>query len=458
MNFALLFAAFLLLLVPGIAVADRGFVPTEDVNVAEPAQRAIIVHNGSKELIILQTEVSAAAESRIVEFMPLPSKPEVSLAPEGCFEALAEIVKIHDIHYLDPAWTKYGDPRPGEEVKIVFHEQLGPHGVTVAMALSAPAFVDWIKKFFQDQKLGSPIISRRLEEIVADYIRRGIFFFAIDIIDVGPEIKTIQPLAYLFDSVKAYYPLKVSNLFGGEGAVELFWICPERRTTGVCGVGWLSTTQAGNGKYYFSDFDHPTRPSPSELSKLHPLIPKLLPLERGRLFAEKYVGPLSFQDDINVASRLTMDNIDQFVESFFAALTSGDRLAVFGHLDTPFYWNRTYCTQDRHELLNKIPLLFEEIRGIPLENKSAHYRDILPVAGTAKRQMATARSYFGDGATKGEVSSEESAASEEFDPEFIKNNFDNAKPHRLARITLRNGKVITMVIGPEYIHAFSIGH
>ena len=78
------------------ALADRGaIVPVGAVNIEEPAQRAIIAHNGVREILILQTDVKADKETKVVEFMPLPSKPEVSLAREGCFAALQEIVKAH---------------------------------------------------------------------------------------------------------------------------------------------------------------------------------------------------------------------------------------------------------------------------------------------------------------------------------------------------------------------------
>jgi len=34
-----------------------------------------------------------------LRFIPLPSEPEVSLAPEGCFEALGELIKKHNLRY-----------------------------------------------------------------------------------------------------------------------------------------------------------------------------------------------------------------------------------------------------------------------------------------------------------------------------------------------------------------------
>ena len=62
------------------AYADRGAITVVgNVDIEEPAQRAIIAHDGQNEIIILQTDVKASKETKVVEFMPLPSKPKVSL-------------------------------------------------------------------------------------------------------------------------------------------------------------------------------------------------------------------------------------------------------------------------------------------------------------------------------------------------------------------------------------------
>ena len=55
-------AALLVGGVPGLA--DRGAIVTVGtVDVEEPAQRAIIAHNGARELLILQTDVQADRET-----------------------------------------------------------------------------------------------------------------------------------------------------------------------------------------------------------------------------------------------------------------------------------------------------------------------------------------------------------------------------------------------------------
>ena len=72
---------------------------------------------------------------------------------------------------------------------------------------------------------------------MGNYFRRGIRFFAFDIITISPEKKTVRPLAYEFKTDHLYYPLEVTNLYGGVGTIELFLILPQ----GLIGVGGVKS-------------------------------------------------------------------------------------------------------------------------------------------------------------------------------------------------------------------------
>ena len=114
------------------ARADRGAIRViSDVDIAEPAQRAIIAHDGLRELLILQTEVVASADTTLVEFMPLPSKPEVSAATEDCFATLQEIAKAKRMGYGERGPGGAGRQDEEELLEIVVRTQIGAHDVTV---------------------------------------------------------------------------------------------------------------------------------------------------------------------------------------------------------------------------------------------------------------------------------------------------------------------------------------
>jgi hypothetical protein len=119
--------ALVLALIAEPAVADRGAVVTEGVDLREPAQRAIVAHNGTWELLVLQTDILADKATQVVEFMPLPSKPEVSLAPDGCFQNLQALVEKHQLRYI-VSWSGRGkvSDQSGKGEGISF--RIGPSG------------------------------------------------------------------------------------------------------------------------------------------------------------------------------------------------------------------------------------------------------------------------------------------------------------------------------------------
>jgi len=60
--------------------ADRGLLVVNPTIVHEPAQNAIIAWNGSYEILILSTKLESKNATKVLEFIPLPSKPEVEKA------------------------------------------------------------------------------------------------------------------------------------------------------------------------------------------------------------------------------------------------------------------------------------------------------------------------------------------------------------------------------------------
>lgn len=290
--------AGVLLLGPA-ALADRGaIVSVGKVDLAEPAQRAIIVFDGAQELLILQTDVQADKETKVVEFMPLPSEPAVSLAPDGCFAALQRIVKDHNLRYVVKLKGAAGDRQAEQAIDVVTTAQLGPHAVTVVKVNDAVEFVGWVRAFFEKNDLGEPAMGDNLQEIVGDYLARNLKYFAFDIVTLSPEKKTIQPLAYEFASDHLYYPLKVTNLYGGSGTIELFFILPRLVSGPVedIRIRPSSTPEWDSHPGFRRSSD--ALVSPNNLQFLHPRIPKLVGHELGWLFAVKYEGPLAFDHDL----------------------------------------------------------------------------------------------------------------------------------------------------------------
>ncbi len=205
----------------GSARADMGMItPGVDVTIKEPGQNAIIGFDGYEEILILGTDLEASENTKAVRFIPLPSKPEVSLGSSEAFKNLEVIFKKHSLRYTMK--SKMIGASPSYDVEVVFHAQLGAHDVTVVRVNNARDFGDWINDLFRRRGLKERQLSEREREIVEDYIHRSFNYFVFDLVDVGPEVRSIRPLIYRFPTRKFYYPLKASNVFEGRGTIQLF--------------------------------------------------------------------------------------------------------------------------------------------------------------------------------------------------------------------------------------------
>jgi Uncharacterized protein conserved in bacteria (DUF2330) len=208
--------------------ADMGRVISVDAKVSEGAQKALILHNGQEELLILGTDLRASAKAGIIRFIPFPSEPLVSLAPENVFDIASGLIKNHQLKMLrqNKGGSVIQDP-----VSLRFHQKLGAHDVTVIKVNDVTQFRGWANNFFKKKGLPQKESYPEVESVVADYVKRGIAYFVFDFVELeGPE-RSIEPVEYRFKSKEFYYPLKTSNTFAGQGGINLIVICS--RTIGM---------------------------------------------------------------------------------------------------------------------------------------------------------------------------------------------------------------------------------
>ncbi|MHC4477239.1 MAG: DUF2330 domain-containing protein [Planctomycetota bacterium] len=354
---------YILLAACSVVYADRGaIVSLGDVNVEEPAQRALIAHDGVKQILILQTDIKANKTTKIVEFMPLPTKPEVSLAPEECFSVLQQIIKTHKLKYVIYSRGK-GDDK-SEPVKLVVSEQLGPHKVSVVEVNDANSFVKWVSDFFEENGLGKPKLGNQLHNIVVDYLKRDIKFFAFDIVTVSAEKKTVRPLVYRFKSPELYYPLKVTNLYGGRGTIELLVILPKDLYASLLWISASSqvrehtdTSRACMGSTF-------AELNAGDLERIDPSIAKLMERKSAILQAVKYEGPLSFDEDLN--AYLSYGTKQALTRRFFETLQSGNIERLDTLVSVPFAFDRKKVIYKKTELRKSFLEVLNKTRGKPL--------------------------------------------------------------------------------------------
>lgn len=225
-----LFIMIFVLVVVGSAGADRGPVTwQENVSLSQESQKAIILHNGTEEVLILGTELKASSEIDLLEFIPLPSDPEVGLAKGDPFAAVSRLISGKGLVFLADEFTTKGGPGGSSTVpvEIRFSEKVGIHDVTTVKINDIDGFSRWLEDFFR--KKGIQTGRKRLSGVLdtaRDYMDRGYNYFVFDLVKVTERTRFVEPLMYRFRTGRIYYPLKTSNLIGGKGAVEMVLVLP----------------------------------------------------------------------------------------------------------------------------------------------------------------------------------------------------------------------------------------
>ncbi len=219
-----------LLETPLLASADRGGIPLyPTVDILEPGQKAIVAWNGREEILILSTDVRANQSTLVVEFLPLPSNPgAVEKANFTSFTKLQEIIRKHaSTGYAFRDMETLQGNQLNRSVVVTFHEKIGAHDITIVKAEDASELAFWVDEFLSRNKAADELSLKDYEAIFEDYISRGFPYFALDLVELSPDDKTVEPVLYRFETDFLYYPLKISTLFSGDTSIMLFLLTPE---------------------------------------------------------------------------------------------------------------------------------------------------------------------------------------------------------------------------------------
>ncbi len=295
-----------LFLIPGTSVmADRAAVSLEPIKLSQASQRAIILHNSQEEVLILGTELRAEKETTILEFIPFPSEPTVKLAAGDPFEAIERLMRKKGLLFMSRKRSKSGRTLVPIEIKL--SQQIGLHDVTVIKINELSDFTRWVRAFFSKKGLEFTNDLSRFYEAAQEYVDRGIHYFVFDYVSLKTETQSIEPLIYRFTTYKMYYPLKTSNLVGGEGLVELIVVSP-----GSLPGSRINSPFARSGSLYEPYFKLSTSPeigfglsnskrvSPEEIETSYPGANEFFS-KRKTLYiqAMRYVGACNFKDDVS---------------------------------------------------------------------------------------------------------------------------------------------------------------
>ncbi len=210
----------------GVTQAETTRIDFDPLKVAvfEPKQRAIILWNGKEEILLLSTDQRASQRTAVLEVVPLPAEPKVSLGDFQTFEAAQKLVIDKRMWVMAHGGAPAGSISiPEKAGKITFHQKLGAHDLAVAKVLDKQGFTGFVQKYLQDHyQTGEAPIRPDFLGIIQWYVDSGYRWFAFDVITLDEKnLQSREPIEYRFASDHVYYPLRISDLESGRTDVDL---------------------------------------------------------------------------------------------------------------------------------------------------------------------------------------------------------------------------------------------
>ncbi len=231
------------------AAADGCFVFRWDkrIDINEPTQKAIIVHDGGREDLLLQVKYEGPLE----EFgwlVPVPTLPKVEKGSMQAFYELSQLTQRHFGGFVGIS-TSRGYTKGGAEetVKVIEIKTVGAYEVAVLSAQDSGGLARWL----QAHNFSVPA---EKSGIVDEYIRKSWCFVAAKIrLDEGVAFRMasgggrkdtgeplarkavqkqlssgeLHPLLISFDTPKCIFPLRISAVGGKPSEVSIYVLSAE---------------------------------------------------------------------------------------------------------------------------------------------------------------------------------------------------------------------------------------
>lgn len=199
--------------------ADMGSIPFKaGVRIMEPNQDAIIAWNGKEQLLYLQTTLAASEATKVLEVMPLPSRPTVEEADVEVFKRCQSLVPR--VVVRDSGAEPFGGPGVPPAARVVERKMIEAHDIRVVELLDAERFSAWVTAEFGVDHEGLEIPAPLLA-VIDEYVKDGYKWFLFDVIDVEKEFAKKTPLRIHFETDMLYYPMRITRTEVGHTTVSL---------------------------------------------------------------------------------------------------------------------------------------------------------------------------------------------------------------------------------------------
>jgi hypothetical protein len=204
-----------------------------------PNQRALIIHDGKTETLVLQVKYSGTVEN-FAWVVPLPTLPEensITTASDSIFKELHDGTqpRVYRTYRHKDAYRGggggEGDLSPISETTVHIWENLrvGPYDVAVLSGSSAQALIDWLNA-------NGYHIPGEAHAIIDFYIQKSWVFIATRVELASTLDKNnstyqagLPALKMQFQTDKPVFPLRISELSSArENEIELYMAGPHR--------------------------------------------------------------------------------------------------------------------------------------------------------------------------------------------------------------------------------------
>ncbi len=249
------FAALgLLLAVGGLTPlqADGCFVFRWDkkIDIQEPNQKAIIVHEAGREDMLLQVKFAGRVED-FGWLIPVPSLPTVERGTMQPFYELSRLTQRWEAGTKPTmglvSKSAYNESE-GASVKVIETKTVGAYDIAILSAREGSSLTQWLQTHDYS-------IPNGRTDIIDDYLRQGWYFIAVKIhlgqrgdnrpVDGAAALRTsprnptrrvvqrqlssgeLHPLLISFDTPKCVYPLRISAIGGKPSEVSLYVLSTE---------------------------------------------------------------------------------------------------------------------------------------------------------------------------------------------------------------------------------------
>lgn len=268
------------------ALADGGHIPFNNFSTYEPGQKAIVAWDGEEEILILSVDVYASENNKVLHMVPLPSLPTVKLGNTTSFEKINELIDERGIANGGDGEAE-GEGESGYEIE--FHEQIGPHEITIVKVNNTQEFITWVTNFLNANGVETVSLPEGIEDVIDHYIDQKINHFVFDVIEISQTEKSVEPIIYQFKTDCLYYPLLISSLIEGYTTINLVTITPNNLP-----VDHFEIKNAGFDTYFGFKITH------QKISEISTELAELIPTSGYLAYYENHFKLKDLDTDIKI--------------------------------------------------------------------------------------------------------------------------------------------------------------